>query len=51
MAGSLFPVVCQVYRRDGNSWTLIDGSLTQLSVGCKDLIWGVDSLGRIFNRS
>jgi len=38
-----------IYRRDGVTWTPIQGALTRISVGSKAEVWGVnDKSGNIF---
>lgn len=39
-----------IYRRDGNTWTLIPGKLVDIAVGSRDLVWGVDKDDAIYRR-
>ncbi len=37
-----------IYRRDGNSWTCIEGRLKHVSVGSDGTVWGVNSSDLIY---
>jgi hypothetical protein len=38
----------QIHGWDGKSWRLLDGELTQMSVGYKNEIWGVNKLNQVW---
>lgn len=38
----------QIYRRDQDDWTLVSGSLKQISVGSPQHVWGVNSSDNIY---
>ena len=38
----------QIHGWDGKSWRLLDGELTQMSVGSKNEIWGVNKMNEVW---
>jgi len=51
LPSTLVPMDAIIYRRDGETWTQVDGGLIQISAGSKTRIWGVNVGNQIFNRS